>query len=82
MQYSFPTWFYKKHLSAGNYKGVFLKTAEGENWYEVKLVRSLETAFMSKGWADFARTCQIKVGNVCVFEVVEGNKMVVNVFRK
>lgn len=75
MQYSFPTSFYRKHLSAGNYKVVFLKIAEGENWYEVKLVRSLGTAFMSKGWSEFARSCQINVGNVCVFEVVEENKL-------
>ncbi|KAK9942250.1 hypothetical protein M0R45_007926 [Rubus argutus] len=79
--YSFPTSFYKEHLSAGNYKVVLLKIAEGENWHKVKLVRSLGTAFMSKGWSEFARTYQIKVGNVCVFEVVEENKMVVNVFR-
>ncbi|KAK9901940.1 hypothetical protein M0R45_001811 [Rubus argutus] len=81
-EYSFPTSFYKEHLSAGNYKVVLLKIAEGENWHKVKLVRSLGTAFMSKGWSEFARTYQIKVGNVCVFEVVEENKMVVNVFRK
>nr|XP_011458372.1 PREDICTED: B3 domain-containing protein Os11g0197600-like isoform X2 [Fragaria vesca subsp. vesca] len=79
--YSFPTSFYKEHLSPGNYEVVFLKIAEGKKWYKVKLVRSIATAFMSKGWSKFARANQIKVGNVCAFEVVEENKLVVHIIQ-
>ncbi|XP_062020645.1 B3 domain-containing protein Os01g0723500-like isoform X3 [Rosa rugosa] len=80
--YSFPTSFYREHLSGGNYEVVFLKIARGERWYQVKLVRSLRTAYLSKGWSEFACANQIKVGNICVFEVVEENKLVVHVVQQ
>ncbi|XP_024164885.1 B3 domain-containing protein Os01g0723500 isoform X1 [Rosa chinensis] len=76
--YSIPTTFYREHLAAGKYEFAFLKISGGNKWYKVKLVPSIRTAFMSKGWAAFARDNQIKVGHVCIFELVKENKMVVH----
>ncbi|XP_062019038.1 B3 domain-containing protein Os01g0723500-like [Rosa rugosa] len=80
--YSIPTAFYRKHLSAGNYEVAFLKISGGTKWFKVKLVPSLQTAFMSKGWSVFAHDNQIVVGDVCAFELVKENKMVVHILRK
>nr|XP_011458336.1 PREDICTED: B3 domain-containing protein At5g18000-like [Fragaria vesca subsp. vesca]XP_011458337.1 PREDICTED: B3 domain-containing protein At5g18000-like [Fragaria vesca subsp. vesca] len=80
--YSTPTAFYSKHLSAGNYKFAFVNISGGNKWYKVKLVPSCQTAFMSAGWAEFARDKKIMVGDVCAFELLKENKMVVHILQK
>ncbi|KAL6213472.1 hypothetical protein ACLB2K_012919 [Fragaria x ananassa] len=78
LQYSTPTAFYSKHLSAGNYKFAFVKISRGNKWCKVKLVPSCQTAFMSGGWAEFARDNKI----ICAFELLKENKMVVHILQK
>ncbi|XP_050365313.1 B3 domain-containing protein Os01g0723500-like [Argentina anserina] len=80
--YSIPTAFYREHLSAGNYTFAFVKISGGNKWYKVKLVPSYQTAFMSEGWAVFARDNHIMVGDVCAFELLKENKLVVRVLQK
>ncbi|KAL6218748.1 hypothetical protein ACLB2K_011957 [Fragaria x ananassa] len=53
-----------------------------DGWQEFLNNNSVDEAFMSAGWAEFARDKKIMVGDVCAFELLKENKMVVHILQK
>ncbi|KAL6273821.1 hypothetical protein ACE6H2_024513 [Prunus campanulata] len=69
----FPRPFARKHLvkqSAGN---IILKILDGRTW-PVEFKYENSTARFQNGWSAFARDNNLKVGDVCVFVLIDRNE--------
>ncbi|KAK9901944.1 hypothetical protein M0R45_001814 [Rubus argutus] len=72
-----PTEFSINYLPRGYYP-VILKNSEGREW-KVSIVPSVNTVKLSGGWAAFRRDNQINSGDICTFELVRRETMVVHI---
>lgn len=74
MQYV-PSTFFEKHFDHHGSINVILRTADAPRIYwEVKLT-PLPKARFTSGWTKFQRDNDLKEGEVCLFEMVKGNKI-------
>ncbi|XP_045820277.1 B3 domain-containing transcription factor VRN1-like isoform X2 [Trifolium pratense] len=65
-----PSEFLKKHnISSGN--SVELKVGEGTWFVEVSFNQHLDYGWFTKGWPEFVRECKVKIGDTCLFEIVD-----------
>lgn len=72
-----PTDFSRNYLPQGYYT-VILKNSEGREW-KVSVVPSANTVKLSGGWAAFRCDNQINSGDICTFELVRRETMVVHI---
>lgn len=69
-----PLAFAKKHFKANG--RVILKVADGRTW---RVSYSKRNATFSDSWKAFVRDNNIQIGDACVFELIEGKEMMLNV---
>ncbi|PIN08678.1 hypothetical protein CDL12_18743 [Handroanthus impetiginosus] len=74
-----PQAFSKMHLSSIK-QTMILQNSKGIPWLVNVIINSNKQLLISGGWKAFADDNSIKKGNVCIFELVEQNKMQVHVF--
>lgn len=72
-----PTDFSRNYLPQGYYT-VILNNSEGREW-KVSIVPSGTTVKLSGGWAAFRCDNQINSGDICTFELVKRETMVVHI---
>ena len=65
---------------------MILQASGGRKWsvkYELRKRERCEIAELCRGWREFARDNNFKVGDVCVFEFIKGNEisLKVSIFR-
>ncbi|KAL6993679.1 60S ribosomal protein L7-like 1 [Sarracenia purpurea var. burkii] len=70
-----PRDFAQKYLWGEN---IILRVSEGRTWL-VKLYRATSGDQFSLGWVSFVRDNNLKVGDVCVFELIKGVEPCLNV---
>jgi hypothetical protein len=74
-----PTHFYMEILSSSsNCDELILVTSEGK--FTVTLVQCSDTVMLSAGWSSFRDVNQLQVNDICIFELVKENTMVVHIF--
>lgn len=73
-----PTIFARNHLPQRNTK-IILRNSEDTSW-EMKYINNGRNHKFSGGWRDFARDNKLKVGDICIFELVAENEMRVHIF--
>ncbi|KAK9942255.1 hypothetical protein M0R45_007930 [Rubus argutus] len=74
-----PTHFYMEILSSSSTcDELILVTSEGK--FTVKLVQCSDTVMLSAGWSSFRDVNQLQVNDICIFELVKENTMVVHIF--
>jgi bifunctional DNA-binding transcriptional regulator/antitoxin component of YhaV-PrlF toxin-antitoxin module len=70
MQLKIPSEFLKRHnISSGN--SVELKVGEGTWFVEVSYKQHLDYGWFTKGWPEFVRECKVKIGDACLFEIID-----------
>lgn len=73
-----PTIFARNHLPQRNTK-IILRNSEDKSW-EMNYINNGRNHKFSGGWRDFARDNKLKVGDICIFELVAKNEMRVHIF--
>ncbi|KAJ1394930.1 DNA-binding barrel domain superfamily [Sesbania bispinosa] len=75
--YCVPKWFMERHRCDG--KLVKLKVEE-TSW-DVKVINNPKMSFgrFSGGWPAFVRECKLNIGDICKFEMVDEEKLVLKV---
>ncbi len=82
-----PAYFVKKYFSSNKHVGdVILSMSDGRNWTVKYSCPKFTTKLHGKfycGWNEFALDNNLKVGDVCAFELIEGTQMhfKVSIFR-
>ncbi|KAJ1436302.1 DNA-binding barrel domain superfamily [Sesbania bispinosa] len=58
-----------------------VKLRDGERLWPVKLNYSSESSYgvFAAGWSAFVRDCNLKAGDVCLFELVDEQNLVIHV---
>ncbi|KAJ1394932.1 DNA-binding barrel domain superfamily [Sesbania bispinosa] len=76
-QYCVPKWFLERHRCDG--KIVKLKV-EKTSW-DVRVINypNVGSGRFSKGWTAFVRKCKLNIGDICKFEMVDEEKLVLKV---
>lgn len=75
-----PTSFSRAHLQ--NIKTrMSLQNLQGETW-EVNCIPTGGKHYLCGGWAAFVRGNNLKTGDICIFELVGHNELLVNIFPK
>lgn len=75
-----PTSFSRAHLQ--NIKTrMALRNLQGETW-EVNCIPTGGKHYLCGGWAAFVRGNNLKTGDICIFELVGQNELLVNIFPK
>ena len=74
-----PTSFSRAHLKKIKTR-MALRNLQGETW-EVNCIPSRGKHNLSGGWVAFAHGNNLKVGDICIFELVGENEFQVNIFR-
>ncbi|XP_040374867.1 B3 domain-containing protein Os01g0723500 isoform X4 [Rosa chinensis] len=74
-----PTHFYREIFSSSKYDELFLVTAKGK--FTVTLLPCTDTVMLSGGWSSFRNDNQLQEDDICIFELVKENTMVVHIFR-
>jgi hypothetical protein len=70
MQLKVPSEFLKRHnISSGNL--VELKVGDGTWCVEVSFKQHLDYGWFTKGWPEFVRECKVKIGDACLFEIID-----------
>ncbi|WJX10506.1 hypothetical protein P8452_01221 [Trifolium repens] len=65
-----PSEFLKRHnISNGN--SFELKVGEGTWFVEVSYNQHLDYGWFTKGWPEFVRECKVKIGDTCLFEMID-----------
>ncbi|XP_045820283.1 B3 domain-containing protein Os12g0591400-like isoform X2 [Trifolium pratense] len=65
-----PSEFLTRHnISSGN--SVELKVGEGTWFVEVSFNQHLDYGWFTKGWPEFVRECKVKIGDTCLFEMID-----------
>ncbi|WJX16926.1 hypothetical protein P8452_06902 [Trifolium repens] len=65
-----PSEFLKRHnISNGN--TVVLKVGEGTWFVEVSYNQHLDYGWFAKGWPEFVTECKVKIGDTCLFEIID-----------
>ncbi|WJX10512.1 hypothetical protein P8452_01223 [Trifolium repens] len=65
-----PSEFLKRHnISSGN--SVELKVGDGTWCVEVSFKQHLDYGWFTKGWPEFVRECKVKIGDACLFEIID-----------
>lgn len=74
-----PTLFARYHLPRCTTK-IVLRNSEDQSW-EVKYVRKVKTHMLSLGWGAFVDDNKLKIGDICIFELLAEKEIRVHVFR-
>ncbi|XP_061992701.1 B3 domain-containing protein Os01g0723500-like isoform X1 [Rosa rugosa] len=74
-----PTHFYREIFSSSKYDELFLVTSKGK--FTVTLLPCTDTVMLSGGWSSFRNDNQLQEDDICIFELVKENTMVVHIFR-
>jgi len=65
-----PSELLKRHnIFSGNL--VELKVEEGTWFVEVNYDQHLDYGWFTKGWQEFMRDCKVKIGDTCLFEMID-----------
>ncbi|XP_045831909.1 B3 domain-containing protein REM6-like [Trifolium pratense] len=65
-----PSELLKRHnISNGN--SVELKVGEGTWFVEVSYNQYLDYGWFTEGWKEFVRECKVKIGDTCLFEMID-----------
>ncbi|KAG4403360.1 hypothetical protein GLYMA_01G095166v4 [Glycine max] len=84
---NFPSKFCKKHIDLRKNRGdINLEVLNGRVWHARYRIRTAETRRrfeLSSGWKTFAEDNNLKVGDVCTFELIPATKLTfqVHIFR-
>lgn len=73
-----PSIFARNHLPQSNTK-IILRNSEDKSW-ETNYINKEKNHKFSRGWKDFVRDNKLKVGDICIFELVAKNEMRVHIF--
>ncbi|KAL4615571.1 hypothetical protein ACB092_07G136000 [Castanea dentata] len=73
-----PSIFARNHLPQSNRK-IILRNSEDKSW-EMNYINKEKNYKFSRGWKDFVRDNKLKVGDICIFELVAKNEMRVHIF--
>lgn len=59
---------------------IVLVDSDGQKWpVRVKQKKGAKDRYLSKGWKAFVKLKNLKVGNTCVFELIDANKHMIKV---
>ncbi|XP_028243806.1 B3 domain-containing protein REM19-like [Glycine soja] len=76
---NFPSKFCKKHIDLRKNRGdINLEVLNGRVWHARYRIRTAETRRrfeLSSGWKTFAEDNNLKVGDVCTFELIPATKL-------
>lgn len=76
LQVSIPTEFLKRHkIRNGNLVGLKV----GGKSYKVEVSYNEGSWRFSKGWKEFVKGCSLKVGDICIFEMIDDENLVIKV---
>ncbi|WJX16931.1 hypothetical protein P8452_06906 [Trifolium repens] len=65
-----PSELLKGHnISSGS--SVELKVGDGTWFVEVSYNQHLDYGWFTKGWPEFVRECKVKIGDTCLFEIID-----------
>lgn len=83
--------FFLQGIQMSFYKGSMMSTQRngssiilqhsGRSWPVKFCVNDKQPPRFTSGWGDFVKDNAIKLGEVCVFELIESNVMKVSIFR-
>lgn len=74
-----PKSFAEKHFQKAK-TTIKMKNTEGKEW-EVNYTINNESFVFVGGWSRFVRDNKLKVGNVCIFELIDEKLLQVHIFR-
>ncbi|KAK7256211.1 hypothetical protein RIF29_29649 [Crotalaria pallida] len=83
-----PSKFCKKHFGLGNKRGdINLQLSNGRVWpasYHISKSNARTRFHLSCGWGAFAKENDLKVGDVCIFELIDRTKVTfqIHIFRE
>ncbi|KAL3538918.1 hypothetical protein ACH5RR_002284 [Cinchona calisaya] len=75
-----PKTFADKHFQRAKTK-IRLTNSEGEAWEVNYTINTAGRFVFSGGWSSFVRDNKLKIGNVCIFELVAEKVLKVHIFR-
>lgn len=73
-----PKWFADTHFEKGKTK-IKLTNSEDKTWDVNYTVNNGRSVFVG-GWRSFARDNNLKIGNVCIFELAAEKVLQVHIF--
>ncbi|XP_059431923.1 B3 domain-containing protein Os01g0723500-like isoform X2 [Corylus avellana] len=75
-----PALFAREHLPQCT-TTIVLRNSEGRSW-KVKYVSTEKSYALSQGWAVFVRDNKLKIGDICIFELLAKKEIRVHIFRR
>ncbi|XP_059431897.1 B3 domain-containing protein Os01g0723500-like isoform X1 [Corylus avellana] len=75
-----PALFAREHLPQCT-TTIVLRNSEDRSW-KVKYVSTEKSYALSQGWAVFVRDNKLKIGDICIFELLAKKEIRVHIFRR
>jgi len=67
-------------MKRGCHKNILELKMGGKSWYvKVNYYESARSCRFSKGWRKFTRACKVKIGDTCLFKLIDERKFVFDV---